>query len=104
MLNEYVAPSLVNEQLDLRDSALQASLRQQLSALDVQVTERFQTQPVFHEFVQHHFDQDFADLTPPLDLRHSFIQSREKTPTEGAPLRSLLPSLMDAVVLRIVSG
>ncbi|UZM11998.1 hypothetical protein LZV00_14610 [Pseudomonas kielensis] len=65
MLNEYVAPSLVNEQLDLRDSALQASLRQQLSALDVQVTERFQTQPVFHEFVQHHFDQDFADLTPP---------------------------------------
>jgi len=109
MLNEYVAPSLLNEQLNPRDSARQASLRQQLSALDVQVTERFQTQPVFQAFVQHHFDQDFADLTPHLDLRHSFIQSREKTPTpssdtEGARLLSLMPSLMDAAVQRIVSG
>ena len=109
MLNEYVAPSPLNEQLNARDSAEQASLRQQLSELDVQVTERFQTQPVFHRFVQHHFDQDFAELTPSLDLRHSYIQSREKTPTtssstDGAQSLSLMPSLMDAAVQRIVSG
>ncbi|MFJ2445503.1 dermonecrotic toxin domain-containing protein [Pseudomonas sp. NPDC087626] len=109
MLNEYVPPSLLNEQLNSRDSAGQSSLRQQLSDLDVQVTERFQTQPVFHGFVQHHFDQDFAELASPLDLRHSYVQSREKTPTtssatdDAQPL-SLMPSLMDAAVQRIVSG
>ena len=109
MLNEYVAPSPLNEQLNTRDSAGQASLRQQLADLDVQVTEGFQTQPVFHGFVQHHFDQDFAELTSSLDLRHSYIQSREKTPTtssgtDDAQSPSLMPSLMDAVVQRIVSG
>ncbi len=85
------------QQMDDRDSPAHASLRNQLTALDAQVAECFQTQPSFHAFVQERFDQEFAKLTPSLDLLHCFIQSADNS-------RELPPSLMDAVIRRIISG
>lgn len=85
------------QQMDNRDSPAQATLRNKLTALGDQVAECFQTQPSFQAFAQQRFDQAFGELTPRLDLLHCFIQSTGN-------VRALPPSLMDAVIHRIVSG
>lgn len=120
MQTQTLSPDLA-ALLNASDSPSQITLRNTLASLDSQVAERFQSQPTFHAFVQQAFDQHFPDLTPRLDLLRSFISSHEShpagstspdttTPTQadclldprpGAP--ALLPSLMDAVVRRVVS-
>lgn len=114
MPHEYFPPSSLSTLPGVRDSSLQITLRRKLSALNIQTAERFQDQPSFHAFVQHRFDQAFPDVTPALDLLHSFIRCGENDDashaTTGGELqdisetKTLLPSLMDAVVQRIEGG
>ncbi|WP_256577380.1 dermonecrotic toxin domain-containing protein [Pseudomonas sp. R37(2017)] len=95
------SPSSLRDLMNNRDTPLQADLRKKLTALDVQLTEYFQAQPSFHAFVQQSFNQAFSDLTAHLDLRHCFVRSSDNpSPSES----QLQPSLMDAVVSRIVSS
>lgn len=88
--------------LNAGDSPAQTALRNTLTALDRQATERFAQQPTFHAFVQQAFEQHFPDISPRLDLLRSFIQ-RHAPADIGEQAPSLLPSLMDAVVQRLVS-
>lgn len=93
--------SSLRELLNNGDNPLQADLRKKLTALDVQVTEYFQAQPSFHAFVQQRFNQEFSDLPAHLDLQHCFVRfSDNPSPSES----QLQPSLMDAMVSRIVSS
>lgn len=113
MPHEYFPPSSPKTLPAVRDSPLQITLRRKLSALNIQTAELFQDQPAFHAFVQHRFDQAFPDVKPRLDLLRSFIRCGENDdatqvgieaePQDTLDTRPLLPSLMDAVVQRIVT-
>ncbi|PRA59306.1 MULTISPECIES: dermonecrotic toxin domain-containing protein [Pseudomonas] len=102
MFTEFLPPSHLREQIDKRDNPAQAALRKTLSALDTEVTEQLALQPTFHAFVQQRCDEAFADLAPGLQLLHCFVQSGEQP--QAISVSSLLPSLMDAAVRRIVSS
>ncbi|MBZ9782482.1 hypothetical protein K9857_13140 [Pseudomonas sp. REP124] len=80
-----------------RATPAQITLQERLSEVDIRLAERFAAQPRFHEFVRQAFDKHFPTLSPAPDLSLTFI-SHEDT-------RQIIePSLMDAVVRRIVSG
>ena len=101
MFSEFLPPHL-NEQIDSRDNPAQSGLRRKLSALAAEVTEQLAAQPTFHAFVQQRFDETFAELAPGLQLLQCFVQSGEQP--HALSDSSLLPSLMDAAVRRIVSS
>ena len=85
------------------DTQQQVALREQWLVLNRQIVEQFQQPPTFHSFVQHEFEQAFPTLTPGLDVRHGFIQlpqTEAPTPSEA----QLLPTLLDAVVQRLVGN
>lgn len=100
-----------------RVSPAQTTLQERLSALDVQIAERLAARLHFHAFVGEAFAKHFPGLTPAPDLLRNFINSDEPpqaescadTPANACANRDagpqpLPPSLMDAVVRRIVSG
>ncbi|MCU0118734.1 hypothetical protein N8H74_10750 [Pseudomonas sp. B2M1-30] len=109
-----------------RINPAQTTLKEQMSALDLQIVEHFASRPHFHEFVRQAFEKHFPDLAPAPDLLRCFISHGETTPLSAqlseradasepatrsdaaadsaAALPGLPPSLMDAVVRRIVSG
>ncbi|MCU1763393.1 hypothetical protein NTD84_27220 [Pseudomonas sp. 14P_8.1_Bac3] len=85
-----------------RVSPVQTRLQDSLAALDIQMAERFAPRPHFHEFVRQAFAKHFPMLKPAADLLRCFIQVDD--PAQKADLQTIPPSLMDAVVRRIVSG
>lgn len=107
---DSLLPAPLITPLTVKDAPQQVALRAQLLVLNRQIAEQFQSPPTFHSFVQHEFEQAFPTLSPSLDVRHGFIQLPETAPPQAAaeapPATQvvLLPTLLDAVVQRIVSN
>ncbi|WP_338478309.1 DUF6543 domain-containing protein [Pseudomonas trivialis] len=109
MSYESLTASPLMQRLSAKDSASQISLALTLSSLGSRAVELLVPQPGFEDFVQHRFDQHFSTLTPRLEVRKGYVQSREVLPT--TPLLSqapdtapLLATVLDAVIERIVTG
>lgn len=95
--------SLLPAPLILNDTQQQVALREQWLALNRQIVEQFLSPPTFHSFVQHEFERAFPTLTPSLDVRRGFIQLPQ-IEAPPPPEAVLLPTLLDAVVQRLVGN
>ncbi|CAI2799013.1 hypothetical protein K7402_28695 [Pseudomonas fluorescens group sp.] len=116
MPHDRLSPTPLISRLTLRDTPLQASLRQKLVALNIELFELLQRQPTFHALVQQAFDHAFPDRKPLLDIDQGVIQYDEQetraigTPlpenSEPVPEEALVPrlNLMEAVVQRMVAN
>lgn len=100
---EYITDTPLIRRLVAHDRPSQIALTQKLWRLNLQVMELLAQQPGFEAFVQAQFDQHFSALTPRLPVRKSYVQSRERLPATTAEM-PLPPTLLDAVVQRIVAG
>ncbi|WP_371921060.1 dermonecrotic toxin domain-containing protein, partial [Pseudomonas sp. HMWF021] len=108
-----------------RDTYAKSALLQTLDEIELQLAERLAIRPNFHEFAQQAFESHFPSLKPFPDLLRCFIsfdgqtvplapiesvESPEPAVRSEAPENSTAdievvpPSLMDAVVRRIVSA
>lgn len=117
----YGAPvsTALTRLVDARDTPLQTRLARRLEILSIQLLEPLESQPGFHVFVQAEFDRTFSDLEEPVDLCTTFIKSVAKVPPSAEPVPThapeavpqglldnilvLWPTLMDAVVTRLVA-
>lgn len=99
--------------LNANDSPSQMALVKQRSSLNARIMQDLAPQPRFEDFVQHRFEQHF-NLTPAAQVHSVFVQShapRPESPTsepttleETLDLKAPLPTVLDAVVQRIVTG
>ncbi|KRP61721.1 hypothetical protein [Pseudomonas trivialis] len=87
--------------LNAQDTPSQMALVQKLSTLNLQVMELLAPQPEFEAFVQHAFDQHCGELEPKPKVRQVYLESRDAA---SAQIQPLPPTVMDAVVQRIVTG
>jgi hypothetical protein len=89
------------------DGLLQKKYRQDLLALNLQLLELLQPKPDFHAFIEYELSQQFTALAPTCDPERIFIESRAADaplPDSTFEAAQLLPSLLDAVVQRIVEA
>jgi hypothetical protein len=125
-----LAPSVRTALSTAKVTPAQTVLKEQLSSLDIRLAERFAAAPQFHRFIRQAFETYFAQLTPAPDLLRSYVSCATKPqplaqplpppvepakPTEPqtqadageqdtAELQTIQPSLMDAIVRRLVSA
>lgn len=99
--------------LNANDTPSQMALVKKLSALNTQLMQDLAPQPRFGDFVQWRFEQRLS-IKPAAQVHSVFVQSRDRQPASLVPapttvdetleLKAPLPTLMDAVIQRIVTG
>jgi len=108
--NALSSPMLTT--LHTRDSRRETRLTEKIQTLNAQINEQFQRQPTFRSFVQDAFNQSFNTLATPLDLTKTFLRIDPAPTAHGANTTTtarqdastpLLPTLLDAVVERLVT-
>lgn len=105
--------------LNARDTSLASRLTEKIHALNIQILEVLEQQPTFAQCVQDAFNQTFAALPTPVTMTKTYLRIDAASPVDPSDkpaqvssddtedtvldVQPLLPTLMDAVVRRIVT-
>ncbi|MDQ0654982.1 dermonecrotic toxin domain-containing protein [Pseudomonas cedrina] len=105
--------------LNARDTSLASRLTEKIHRLNTQILEVLEQQPTFTQCIQDAFNQTFAALPTPVTMTKTYLRIDAASPVDPSDkpaqassddiedtvldVQPLLPTLMDAVVRRIVT-